>query len=199
MAFADDLRARLIDPAAALELDVQGQVQAAVLVPLYVADGAVHAVFTKRGEDMRRHAGEISFPGGRRDHAGESLLATALREACEEIGLEGDAVEVIGALAPTSTVVTGFGVHPFVGIIASDHVWTLSPREVEHVLEFSLSDLAAGYARRTVKRRGLTVRVDTYTVGEHTIWGATARMVCDLLERAGVPAGAATQAGGPAA
>lgn len=185
MAFTDDLTARLIDPVAALELDVDGQMDAAVLVPLFVLDGEPRAVFTKRHADMRSHPGEISFPGGRREPQDADLCATALREACEEIGLAREEVVVLGALQPTSTIVTGFAVYPFVGAIAPGQAWSPAPAEVERVLELSLRELAASHARRRLVSRGMAVRTDTYCVEEHLIWGATARMVTDLLARAG--------------
>ena len=120
----DALRAVLLDPAAATTVEVHGRTKAAVLVPLYEHEGALHAVFTRRRSDLRSHAGEISFPGGRRDKADADLLTTALREAEEEIGLPPDAVHVLGALAPTPTVATNFGVYPFVGLIEPGREWT---------------------------------------------------------------------------
>jgi 8-oxo-dGTP pyrophosphatase MutT (NUDIX family) len=178
------LAPRLIAAADAAELEVHGRTDAAVLVPLFAAaDGELHAVFTKRRDDLRRHPGEISFPGGRRDHPDEDLRATAVREAEEEIGLPAAAVEIIGALQPTPTFVTGYAVYPYVGVIEPGRVWELSPREVAEVLEFSIADLRAGYARQRLLRRGVPIRTDTYTVRDHMIWGATARIVADLLER----------------
>ena len=88
-----------------------------MLVPLFGTDEQPHAVFTKRRTDLRRHAGEISFPGGRRDPEDADLRETALREAEEEIGLPRADVEVLGELEPTSTFVTGYLIHPFVGLI----------------------------------------------------------------------------------
>jgi 8-oxo-dGTP pyrophosphatase MutT (NUDIX family) len=166
-----------------MALDVRGRTDAAVLVALHLADGRTHAVFTKRREDMRRHPGEISFPGGRADETDADLLATALREAEEEIGLPRDRVEILGALQPTPTIATGYAVYPFVGLIEPGHAWTLSPREVAAVLELSLDDLRAGYARRRLLRRGLPIRTETYVVGDELIWGATARMLADLFDR----------------
>ena len=155
-----------------------------MLVPLYVgADGRVHAVFTKRREDLKRHAGEISFPGGRRDEGDATLTATALREAEEEIGLAREHVEVLGALQPTPTFVTNYSIYPFVGVIEAGHEWELQPREVDFVLELALADVLAGYARRRLVRRGVPFRTDTYCVDDHLIWGATARIVADLLDR----------------
>ena len=184
-ALAQRLRGRLLEPAAAMELDVRGRTEAAVLVPLYLDAGRLHAVFTKRREDLRRHPGEISFPGGRLEPEDADLLATALRESEEEIGLPRDAVEVLGALQPTPTIATGYAVYPFVGLIDPGRAWTLSPREVAEVLELELAALRAGHGRRRLLRRGMPVRTDSYVVGEELIWGATARMLGDLFDRLG--------------
>jgi 8-oxo-dGTP pyrophosphatase MutT (NUDIX family) len=162
-------------------MDVHGGKEAAVLVPLFEADG-LHAVFTRRRDDLRRHAGEISFPGGRRDE-GEELLETALREAHEEVGLPPDAVQVAGALPPTPTFVTNYAIYPFVGVIASGFAWVLQHTEVAEVLELRLDDLRAGYGERRLVRRGIPFRTPTYEVDGHVIWGATARILGELLER----------------
>jgi 8-oxo-dGTP pyrophosphatase MutT (NUDIX family) len=162
-------------------MDVHGGRHAAVLVPVFEADG-LHAVFTRRRQDLRRHAGEISFPGGRRDD-GEELLDTALREAHEEIGLPPEAVRVAGALPPTPTFVTNYAIYPFVGVIEAGFAWVLQQTEVDEVLELSLDDLAAGYGERRLVRRGIPFRTPTYEAGGHVIWGATARILADLLIR----------------
>jgi 8-oxo-dGTP pyrophosphatase MutT (NUDIX family) len=185
----DELRQVLLTPEQAISLDVRGTTDAAVLVPLYVEGGELHAVFTKRRDDLRRHPGEISFPGGRRDAADSDLLATALREAEEEVGLPSDAVEVVGALQPTPTIATSYAVYPFVGVIAPGFEWTPSAREVALVIELPLMALLAGYGRRRLVRRGLPIRTDTYLVGDHLIWGATARILADLFDRIGPLAG----------
>jgi 8-oxo-dGTP pyrophosphatase MutT (NUDIX family) len=164
-------------------MDVHGGTDAAVLVPLYEdAGGDLHAVFTRRRHDLRRHAGEISFPGGRQD-PGESLERTALREAHEEIGLPADAVHVVGALPPTPTFVTNYAIYPFVGVIEPGFAWVVAQAEVEAVLELRLEDLRAGYGERRLVRKGIPFRTPTYEVGGHTIWGATARILGDLLAR----------------
>ena len=164
-------------------MDVPGRIDAAVLVPLYLDSGALHAVFTKRRDDLRRHAGEISFPGGRQDFPEEDLRLTALREADEEIGLSPSDVELVGALPPTPTFVTGYRIHPFVGVISRGHEWTPQPTEVETVLELSLPALLHGYESRRLLRKGVPVRTPTYTVDGNFVWGATARIVEALLER----------------
>lgn len=184
-ALAGRLSELLLDPAEAAALDVHGRIDAAVLVPLYVSGGRLHAVFTRRREDLRRHPGEISFPGGRQDDDETDLRVTALREAEEEIGLPRADVQLIGALQPTPTIATNYAVYPFVGLIEPGKQWTISAREVAEVLELSLADLRAGYARQRMLRRGVPFRTDVYVVGDHLIWGATARMVGDLLQRIG--------------
>jgi 8-oxo-dGTP pyrophosphatase MutT (NUDIX family) len=178
-----DLRRVLLRVPEALALEVAGRTDAGVLVPLYEQDGELHVVFTKRRDDLRRHPGEISFPGGRRDDGDADLSETALRESEEEIGLPRKDVEILGALQPTPTIATGYSVYPFVGLIAPGHQWELSPREVAEVIELRLADLKTGYGRRRLIRRGLPIRTDTYLVGEHLIWGATARILADLFDR----------------
>jgi 8-oxo-dGTP pyrophosphatase MutT (NUDIX family) len=155
-----------------------------VLAPLYIdAAGELHAVFTKRRDDLRRHPGEISFPGGRRDPEDPDLTATALREAHEEIGLPPDAVEIVGALPPTPTFVTNYAVYPFVGLIEPGFAWEVADAEVAYVLELPLEAVRAAHAVRRLVRRGVPFKTDTYQVGDHLIWGATGRMVSDLLAR----------------
>jgi 8-oxo-dGTP pyrophosphatase MutT (NUDIX family) len=182
---SDSLRAVLLDPAEATALQVHGRTQAAVLVALYVDDGDLHAVFTRRRDNLRSHAGEISFPGGRRDE-GEDLRETSLRETEEELGLPREDVEIVGALEATPTVATSYAVYPFVGLIAPGLTWTPSAQEVDEVLELRLTDLRAAHSRKRLLHRGIPFRTDVYSVGEGlVIWGATARIVGDLLSRVG--------------
>lgn len=176
------LRELLLRPEEATKLKAPGGVKAAVLIPLYVVDGAFVAVFTRRTEELRRHAGEISFPGGRQD-PDEELWRTALREANEEIGLAPELVTVVGALPPTATFVTNYAVYPFVGVIEPGNSFRPNPLEVAEVVELALADLAEGFERKRLIRRGVPIKTPTYTVGGHLIWGATARIVGDLLDR----------------
>ncbi len=164
-------------------MDAPGTTDAAVLVPLFEVAGELHAVFTKRRDDLRRHAGEISFPGGRQDFPDEDLRITALREAEEEIGLPREAVDLVGALAPVGTFVTGYRVFPFVGLIEPGMRWRLQEREVDEVLELSLASLVEGFEMQRLLRKGVPIKTPTFTVGRHFIWGATARMTEQLLQR----------------
>jgi 8-oxo-dGTP pyrophosphatase MutT (NUDIX family) len=174
------LRSLLLAPAEAEQLDAHGRTEAAVLVPMHGWPENPGLVFTERRSDLKRHAGEISFPGGRRDE-GEELLETALREAEEEIGLSRDHVEVVGALPPLGTFVTNYKVHPFVGLIEEALPFQPNPSEVESVLLASLDDLAAGYEKRRLVRRGVPIKTDTFLVSDKLIWGATARILGDLF------------------
>jgi 8-oxo-dGTP pyrophosphatase MutT (NUDIX family) len=154
------------------------------LVPLFrTAEDELHTVLTRRHANLRRHAGEISFPGGRRDPGDLDLQETALREAEEEIGLTRTDVTVLGVLPPTPTFVTNYVIHPYVGMIPAGKRWELSPREVETVLELPLAQISAGRTRTRLERRGFSFETDAYVVGENLIWGATARILENLLER----------------
>ncbi len=179
---SSDLRGLLLDPAEAEQLDAHGRTEAAVLVPMHGWPDNPGLVFTERRSDLKRHAGEISFPGGRRD-GGEELLDTALREAEEEIGLSRERVEIAGALPPIGTFVTNYKVHPFVGLIEEGMRFEPNPTEVESVLVASLDDLVAAHAKRRLVRRGIPIKTDTYLIADNLIWGATARILGLLLER----------------
>jgi len=155
-----------------------------VLLPLYGWPDDPGLIFTERRADLRRHAGEISFPGGRRDDTDADLRATALREAEEEIGLDPSRVEAGEALPATRTFVTNYVVHPFVGYVPHPRDLDLrpNPTEVETVLTFSLELLREGYEMRRLIRRGVPIHTPTYEVEGQLIWGATARILGDLLQ-----------------
>jgi 8-oxo-dGTP pyrophosphatase MutT (NUDIX family) len=179
---SNELKDLLLTPDDAAELDAHGRTEAAVLVPMHGWPESPGLVFTERRSDLRRHAGEVSFPGGRRD-PGEQLLETALREAEEEIGLSPDRVQVVGALPPIGTFITNYKIFPFVGLIDRGLRFEPNPAEVEDVLVVSLDDLRAGYGKRRLARRGVPIKTDTYLIGDALIWGATARILGELLER----------------
>ena len=166
-------------------MSVPTLVRAAVLVPLLRAPerDETQVVLTRRRADLRRHAGEISFPGGREDPDDGDLFVTALREAEEEIGLPREAVSLLGELPPTPTFATNYVIHPYVAAISAPERWHPSHGEVDAVLELTLGALARGKTRTRLTRRGITFETDAYVVGEHLIWGATARILQHLFER----------------
>jgi 8-oxo-dGTP pyrophosphatase MutT (NUDIX family) len=178
-----DLTEVLLTPEEAAAMDAHGRTDAAVLVPMYGWPQRPGLVFTERRSDLRRHAGEISFPGGRQDDADEDLRRTALREAEEEIGLEPEQVELVGALPPIGTYVTSYRVHPFVGLIPEGLDLRPNPAEVATVLGFELEQLRGAYAMRRLVRLGVPIRTPTFEIGRHLIWGATGRILRDLLQR----------------
>jgi 8-oxo-dGTP pyrophosphatase MutT (NUDIX family) len=180
-----DLSERLLTAEEALAMETRGRTDAAVLLPLFGWPDEPGLIFTERRADLRSHAGEISFPGGRQDEGDADFAATALREAEEEIGLDPATVELSGALSPTTTFATGYRIYAFVGQIPDPAELDLrpSPDEVETVLAYSLEVLRGGYAMRRLVRRGVPIHTPTYEVEGQMIWGATARILGDLLDR----------------
>ena len=168
-------------------METRGRTDAAVLLPLFGWPDRPGLILTERRADLRSHAGEISFAGGQRDEGDADFAATALREADEEIGLDPASVELAGALTPTTTFASGYRIYPFVGLIPDLEGLELepSPDEVETVLAYSLELLRQNYAMRRIVRRGIPLHTPTYEVEGQMIWGATARILGELLERLG--------------
>ncbi|HEX6230949.1 MAG TPA: CoA pyrophosphatase [Actinomycetota bacterium] len=182
--YPTDLRARL---AGVLEPDpshepAPGDRLAAVLVP--VVDGR-SVVFTLRSEAMSRHAGEISFPGGLRHDEDRDLVETALRETEEELGVRPSSVEVLGALPPVHTFVSGILIVPFVGMLRGRPAYVPNPDEIAAVLEYRMADLVAAGTEVEWRREEHVHRGYAYEMGDHTIWGATARILQSLIEALG--------------
>jgi 8-oxo-dGTP pyrophosphatase MutT (NUDIX family) len=155
---------------------------AAVMVPvLDLTETTV--LFTVRSNQVRDHKGEISFPGGVRHPEDGDLLATALRETEEELGIDPGDFDVLGPLPATPTVVSGYVIQPFVGVLADRPAIKPSPVEIAEVLELSVSRLAA--VEREVHREtgpGVTRSWFAYTLEGHTVWGATGRILHAFLE-----------------
>ena len=154
---------------------------AAVLAP-FVEAPEPSLVFTVRSSGMSRHAGEISFPGGLQD-PGETLAQTALREAFEEIGLDAATTELVGALPPVNTTVSGILVVPFVGMLESLPAFVVSEEEIEEVLTFPVARLAEVERPVEVAREpGRVWHGFAYELDGYMIWGATGWMLHSLLE-----------------
>lgn len=177
-----------LPPAAAHWLDDQALARlapAAVLVPIVQrpAEGA-GVVLTVRSTALRKHAGQVSFPGGRRDAPDAGPVENALREADEEIGLDPRRVTVAGYLDDYPTI-TGFRVTPVVGFVAPPVVLCVDGVEATDHFEVPLAYLLdpTNYRRRWFQRDGVDVPVYEVPYGERVIWGATAGMLHDLASR----------------
>jgi 8-oxo-dGTP pyrophosphatase MutT (NUDIX family) len=155
---------------------------AAAIVPLHQKDGEPHLLLTRRPRHMRRHAGQISVPGGRIE-PGEEPLEAALREAEEEIGLARDRADVLGRLSETLVLQTAFRLTPWVASVPYPYPYVAAPGEVDEILHVPLSALLAPGAHRVEAREvyGMTLDVHYFTMGEDVLWGATARIVWELL------------------
>jgi 8-oxo-dGTP pyrophosphatase MutT (NUDIX family) len=155
----------------------------AVLAPFLLKEGVPELLFTLRPAHLRRHAGQVSFPGGARDPGDPTPLHTALRETREELGVPEQSVEVLGMLDEIPTT-SEFRVIPYVGVL--DPAVPLRPDagEIAELLEIPVAALQSPGVRRMEKRfyRGAEREVYFYEVGRHTIWGATARILKNLLE-----------------
>jgi 8-oxo-dGTP pyrophosphatase MutT (NUDIX family) len=177
----DSLRQELDPPAPVPDL-----VPAGVLVPLFLKDDEVQVLFTQRTLMVKDHRGQIAFPGGVRDPEDLHLLATALRETQEEIGLAPEAVEVLGSLPPIATI-TGYYITPFVGLIPHPYDFRPSPREVRRLLALPVAEFFAPERWRAgpYTFQGRTTRVCYWHNGQEVVWGATARILLNLLAHLG--------------
>lgn len=157
---------------------------AAVLVPMFFKEKQAHLLFTKRNDNLRQHAGQISFPGGRQDPTDQSLLETALREAEEEIGLKSKDVTLLGELDDMMTA-TQYRITPFVCSIPYPYNFIVNKEEIDYLVEVPLSMFLKPELREikqyTIYKNNL-VDVYYYHIGPEPIWGATARIVLHFLE-----------------
>lgn len=160
-------------------LDLQS---AGVLMPLTHRDGEFHLVLTHRSDELEKHSGEVSFPGGRPEPEDNTLIETALRESYEEIALQPGDVEVFGALTELPTV-TGFRIVSFVGEFPSPYELIPNPREIETLFEAPLGELADPAIHRVEEREfnGTVYPVHFFDYDGHVIWGATGFLLDSLL------------------
>lgn len=158
--------------------------QSAVLVLIYPKVGeGLHVLLTKRTDSLRGHSGQVSFPGGTMDEEDASYIETALREACEEVGIcRQTQVKILGRLTTMWIPPTNFDVHPIVAMISKEPQLTPSPDEVAEVLHMPLSALLDDATKKMTKMtlRGFTLDIPYYDVEGHIVWGATAGMLSEF-------------------
>ncbi len=158
--------------------DLEGCVRAAVLVPLFLKDGCLHVLLIKRAEDLLHHPGEIAFPGGIIEPSDQTPQEAALREAFEEVGLDPKQVELLGKLDEVLTT-TNFIITPFVGIIPYPYHFKIDGKETKGLLMLPLKEF------RKEKATPLSFQGRTflsYKIGEGVVWGATAKILSELVE-----------------
>ncbi len=156
--------------------------RAAALLLLYPGSAGPAVALTLRASGLARHPGQVSLPGGAAD-PGETVAETALREAREEIGIDPGAVRLLGELTPVHVLVSGFTLHPVIGITDQRPLFTAAPDEVERILEVSLADLrdASRIRQGTRLREGIAVEYPYFDMLGHQVWGATAMVLGEFI------------------
>lgn len=155
---------------------------AAALLLIYDGPEGPAIPLTVRASGLTRHAGQISLPGGAAD-PGETLAQTALREAREEIGVDPSTVQILGELTPVHVLVSGFTLHPVVGVTHQRPVFEAAAGEVAEILAVSLDDLrdASHIRRGTRVREGVAVEYPYFDLRGHQVWGATAMVLGEFV------------------
>ena len=155
---------------------------AAALLLLYPGEHGISVPLTVRASGLRRHPGQISLPGGAAD-PGETLAQAALREAYEEIGVDPSTVRILGELTPVHVIVSGFTLHPVVGVADTRPPFTPAAYEVEEIVEVSIRDLQdASRIRQGLRvREGLAIEFPYFDLMGHQVWGATAMVLGEFI------------------
>ncbi len=177
----------LLQPPLATPKSVISGRRAAVLVPV-IAGAEPGLLLTRRSSHLRKHAGQVAFPGGMQDASDDSLIFTALREAQEEVGIPPDQVQVVGVLPPVTSS-TGFAVTPVVGIIPADLALTLNPDEVESAFAMPLAEALrlSRYSGLTLRRGHRQHQVWLSWYEDYFIWGMTAGIIRALSQQIALP------------
>ncbi len=156
--------------------------KAGVLILLYVKDGCLSLLLTRRTQRVLHHRGQISLPGGEQ-HPGESVEATALRETAEELGPDLGAVRVLGRLTPLYIPPSNYCIYPTVAFVPGTLAFRLQPEEVDELIELPVARLAdpAAVRREVWRFGGRDVEVPFFEFEGHKIWGATAMVLAEFL------------------
>ena len=180
----DSIRSALSKTSSPTSVHSDGLIEAAVAILVYPKPDSLTIILNKRTDRVEHHKGEISFPGGGRDPEDYSILDTALRETREEMAIAPEDIEIIAQLDQVSTR-SGFSITPFVGIIPPDYDFEVSNIEIAEVLEVpieSLLDTENQVEDDRVWGDEIPSKQYSYLYGSHIIWGATARIITQLLD-----------------
>ena len=174
---------RVLSERTKVSLQDSTHIPAAVLLLLYPKDGEYCIHLHKRTQQVERHKGEISFPGGVQDSGDENPLATALRETYEEVAIRPEDVTILGQMDDVVTG-TGYLVNVFAGTIPHPYPFKPNPAEIEELLEVPLRELQnpLNWREEVHWANGSALRAYSYGYGPHLIYGATAKMVGQFLQ-----------------
>jgi len=182
----DRLRQAVRDPSDTAQTAPDGLRPASVLLLCDPTTQGVPLLFVLRSEELRQHPGQIAFPGGGAETFDADVVATALREASEELGIQPDCVEVLGLLSPFSTVVSGRWLTPVVGLQRTPIEFRTDDFEIAEWFHIDIAELMlAPHTMREVARNGMRGRVHYYEASGRVIWGVTGAILHELLERLG--------------
>jgi 8-oxo-dGTP pyrophosphatase MutT (NUDIX family) len=159
-------------------------VTSAVLVPIYYKEGEYYILFTKRTERLKKHKGQISFPGGARHKKDRTLIDTALRESAEEIGLAPDKVKILGELDDILTETSNYVISPFVALIPYPYQFKVGEREVGEIIEAPISVLLDKdrLHQKSAVLGDKALNFYVYKYKGWVIWGATAKILNQFLD-----------------
>jgi 8-oxo-dGTP pyrophosphatase MutT (NUDIX family) len=180
------LRAAVTDPHEPAAVMPDGLRPASVLLLCDPSTDGVPLLFVLRSEELREHPGQIAFPGGGAETFDSDVVATALREAGEELGIASSSVQILGLLTPFSTVVSGRWLTPVVGLQREPIEFRTDGFEIAEWFRVDIADLlVAPHTVREIERNGMRGRIHYYEASGRVIWGVTGAIVHELLERLG--------------
>jgi 8-oxo-dGTP pyrophosphatase MutT (NUDIX family) len=154
-----------------------------VMILLYLKDGEVHFPLIQRPDYDGVHAKQMSFPGGKRDLEDKDLTATAIRETDEEVGIEGDKIEILGSLTELYIIASNFNVLPIIGVMNEIPVFTADEYEVDEIIEVRLVDLMNEEKQKEKPLnilQGITINAPYFDLNGKVVWGATAMILSEL-------------------